>query len=150
MSVTIEIPSRVDFVALARMIVAATANSVGVLSGDRLNDLRLVVSEATTNAIEANVDAICAPGLAEIGEHEPLCGPVKIRCDVADDRVLLEVEDSGAGLSEPSPLPEITHPDRLFIEGGFGIPLIEHLSSVVDFNSVSAGTTVTIEMRQQQ
>jgi len=150
MLLTMEIPPRADFVALVRTIVAAAANSVEVLSGERLNDLRVVVSEATTNAIEANVDAVYAAGLEEIDENRPLLGSVKIACDVSGGRVKLEVRDSGPGLGEPVPLPDITSPDRLFIEGGFGIPLIEHLSSLVDFKSASSGTTVTIEMHQQQ
>ncbi len=148
MLLTIEIPARVDCVALARMVVAAAANAAGVLDGDRLDDLRLVVSEATTNAIEANIDAIYDPGSSEmVGQTLPP-GSVVIECDMSDERVKLEVTDIGDGVSEPAPLPEITDPDRLFIEGGFGIPLIEHFSSVLHFNSIRTGTTVIIEMRQ--
>ena len=56
--VEIEIPSRVDFVAVVRMIVAAATNAVEALQGERLDDLRWVTSEATTNAIEANLAAV--------------------------------------------------------------------------------------------
>ncbi|MEM9892012.1 MAG: hypothetical protein AAF962_14200 [Actinomycetota bacterium] len=49
--VEIEIPSRVDMVAVVRMIVAAATNAVDAIHGDRLDDLRWVTSEATTNAI---------------------------------------------------------------------------------------------------
>ncbi|MEL7156077.1 MAG: ATP-binding protein [Actinomycetota bacterium] len=133
--VEIEIPSRVDMVAVVRMIVAAATNAVDAINGDRLDDLRWVTSEATTNAIEAN--------LACDAE-----GRVVVRCEVAAGSVRLSVSDQGEGFVSPPPLPEITDPERLLVEGAFGLPLMQHLSSEVSFHSGHNGTTVEMELHQ--
>ena len=133
--VEIEIPSRVDMVAVVRMIVAAATNAVEAIHGDRLDDLRWVTSEATTNAIEAN--------LARDGD-----GRVVVRCEVASGLVKLSVSDEGPGLAPPPPVPEITDPERLLIEGAFGIPLMQHLSSALSFHTGNNGTTVEMELHQ--
>jgi len=133
--VEIEIPSRVDMVAVVRMIVAAATNAVDAIHGDRLDDLRWVTSEATTNAIEAN--------MARSGS-----GRVVVRCEVASGFVRLAVSDEGVGMSEPVSVPEITDPQRLHIEGAFGLPLMQHLSSAMSFHSGQQGTTVEMELHQ--
>ena len=133
--VEIEIPSRVDMVAVVRMIVAAATNAVDAIHGDRLDDLRWVTSEATTNAIEANV--------ARNGS-----GRVLVRCEVASGFVRLVVSDEGIGMSEPVSVPEITDPQRLRIEGAFGLPLMQQLSSAMSFHSGQQGTTVEMELHQ--
>ena len=133
--VEIEIPSRVDMVAVVRMIVAAATNAVDAIHGDRLDDLRWVTSEATTNAIEAN--------LARSDN-----GRVLVRCEVASGLVRLTVSDEGPGLAPAAPIPDITDPERLLIEGAFGIPLMRHLSSAMSFHTGSNGTTVEMEVHQ--
>lgn len=133
--VEIEIPSRVDMVAVVRMIVAAATNAVDAIHGDRLDDLRWVTSEATTNAIEAN-----------IARNDG--GRVVVRCEVAAGLVRLAVSDEGPGMPEPAAVPDITDPERLHIEGAFGLPLMQHLSSALSFHSGQQGTTVEMELHQ--
>ncbi len=133
--VEIEIPSRVDMVAVVRMIVAAATDAVDAIHGDRLDDLRWVTSEATTNAIEANM-------ARDDG------GRVMVRCEVASGLVRLAVSDEGPGMPEPAAVPDITDPERLLIEGAFGIPLMQHLSSAMSFQSGQEGTTVEMELHQ--
>ena len=133
--VEIEIPSRVDLVSVVRMVVAAATNAVEALSGDRLDDLRWVTSEAITNAIEANLS-------------QNASGRVAITCEVQDGVVRLSVQDQGPGMSRPPKVPDMTHPDRLHIEGAFGVPLMERLSSAVTFTSAETGTTVQMELHQ--
>lgn len=133
--VEIEIPSRVDMVAVVRMIVAAATNAVEAIQGDRLDDLRWVTSEATTNAIQANLAR---------NDH----GRVVVRCEVASGLVRLSVSDEGVGFAPPAPAPEITDPERLLVEGAFGIPLMQHLSSELSFHSGQQGTTVEMELHQ--
>jgi len=133
--VEIEIPSRVDLVAVVRMIVAAATSAVDAIQGDRLDDLRWVTSEATTNAIEAN--------LANNG-----AGRVVVRCEVSAGVVRLTVSDEGEGFSPPPATPEITDPERLLIEGAFGLPLMQHLSSAMSLHSGNHGTTVEMELHQ--
>lgn len=133
--IEIDIPSRVDLVAVVRMVVAAATNAVGALQGDRLDDLRWVTSEATTNAIQANLSA-----------NEG--GRVSVTCEVENGFVRLAVEDQGPGMPEQFAVPDITHPDRLQIEGAFGVPLMERLSSACSFVSAETGTTVRMELYQ--
>ncbi len=136
--VEIEIPSRVDLVAVVRMVVAAATNAVDAINGDRLDDLRWVTSEATTNAIEAN--------LARASED----GRVMVRCEVATGTVRLTVTDEGPGFEAPPVLPDITDPERLLQEGAFGIPIMQQLSSAVSFHSGHNGTGTTVEMLLHQ
>lgn len=133
--VEIDIPSRLDFVAVVRMIVAAATNAVEALQGERLDDLRWVTSEATTNAIEAN--------LAYDGN-----GRVAVSCEVDNGIVRLAVKDQGPGMSTTHQVPDITHPDRLHIEGAFGVPLMRRLSSSVNFERADSGTIVQMELHQ--
>lgn len=133
--IEINIPSRVDLVAVVRMVVAAATNAVEALQGDRLDDLRWVTSEATTNAIQANLTANRG-------------GRVAITCEVEDGFVRLAVKDEGPGMPEQYEVPDITHPDRLLIEGAFGVPLMERLSSACSFVSADTGTTVQMELYQ--
>jgi anti-sigma regulatory factor (Ser/Thr protein kinase) len=134
--IEVEIPSRVDLVAVVRMVVAAASNAVDALHGDRLDDLRLVVSEATTNAIEANQT------------HREGVGRVLIRCEAHPGMVRLRISDQGAGLPDPDDLTGIDTPARLDVEGGFGIPLMRELSDLATFVSGPSGTTVDLVIRQ--
>lgn len=134
--VELEIPSRLDLVTVARMVVAAVASCIDALEGDRLDDLRWVTSEATTNAIQANLKT-----------DSP--GRVVLRVEVGSSWVRLAVADQGPGMPATTIVPDITHPDRLEIEGGFGLPLMQMLStSPVSFETTPLGTTVEMELRQ--
>ena len=53
-AVQLEIPAGAEFVALARLVVSAMASAETQLSDDRVDDLKIAVSEACTNAIEAH------------------------------------------------------------------------------------------------
>lgn len=139
--VELELPSRLDLVTVARMVVAAVASCVNALEGDRLDDLRWVTSEATTNAIQANQSLADAP--------EDTTGRVTIRIEAEPQRVRLTVIDQGPGMPPVTLVPDITHPDRLEREGGFGVPLMQMLSTGdVKFTSTSDGTTVELELQQ--
>jgi len=134
--IEIDIPARTDLVTVVRMVVAAAATAAEVFDGDRLDDLRWVTSEAVTNAIEAD-------------QRVSTNGRVRVTLRIASDRVYLTVVDQGGGLPEIVDVPDIDHPDRLLIEGGFGVPLMQHLSSGdVQFSSTSEGTTVALELHR--
>jgi len=59
--VQLEIPARPEFVGIARMAVGALAGIRPGLAYERIDDLRIVVSEACTSAIEAldQVGSLC-------------------------------------------------------------------------------------------
>src|SRR5687768_16191493 len=126
-AIQLEIPARAEFVALARLVVSALASARRALADDRIDDLKLAVSEACTNAIEAHG--------SDIDEN------VVLRCFEGDDRLEVTVEDKGPGF-DPAALPEhppVTDPDRLNFERGLGIPLIRTLVDEVDFLATDAG-----------
>ena len=134
-SISLSIPSRVDFVSMARTVVVSGVASVDTLSADRLDDLRWVVSEAVTNAIEAN--------LAVNPEAQ-----VHVDCEILDSEVKVSVTDAGSGMPDLSLVPSIGDLKNLESEGSMGIPLIKHLTSDYDFSSNEQGTTVRMELRQ--
>ena len=134
--VELEIPARAEFVALARLVVSAIAASDSTLADERIDDLKLAVSEACTNAIEAH-------GAIETDER------VLLRCSADGGTVEVSIQDRGRGF-DPSQLPDhppVTDPDRLKFERGLGIPLIRALVDEVEFSSSDQGTAVRLLMR---
>jgi serine/threonine-protein kinase RsbW len=131
--VVLEIPARPAYVTLARQVVAAAAEAEPTFQDERIDDLRLAVSEAATNAIEAHAD---------LSSQER----VVIRCDLADDRIEVEVLDHGSGFEpdEVDELPASTGPARLDQEHGLGIPLMRVLVDEAEITSTSRGTTVRL------
>ena len=134
--IELEIPARAEFVALARLVVSALAASDSNLADERVDDLKLAVSEACTNAIEAHGKA---------GSDER----VLVRCKAGSEALEVCVEDRGHGF-DPTQLPDhppVTDPDRLKFERGLGIPLIKALVDEVEFSPTDRGTSVRLVMR---
>jgi serine/threonine-protein kinase RsbW len=132
--VELEIPAQPEFVALARLVVSAMASTDAVLNDDQVDDLKIAVSEACTNAIEAYNGA---GGVAE---------RVVVRCWSDDLGLQVSVEDNGPGF-DPASLPDHpppTDPDRLKFERGLGIPLIRALVDEVEITSSPSGTEVRL------
>ena len=127
--VRLELPAQPAFVGVARSVVAAVAGSLDGIDDDRLEDLRVAVSEACTNAIGTHA--------ADEPDAE---ARVVVRCAVVEDRFEVVIEDSGAGL-DPSALPDTD-------AGGWGLQLIEALVDGVTFEtSGQGGTAVELVMR---
>ena len=130
-SLELSVPARVEYIAAVRLVVSSLATARRALADDRIDDLKLAVSEACTNAIEANREA---------GTHSP----VVVSCWEAPERFEVCVADAGSGF-DPENLPEhppVTDPDRLNFERGLGIPLIRSLVDDVRFESGPEGTSV--------
>lgn len=133
--IELEIPARPEFVGLARLVVSSLASMRRALADDRIDDLRLAVSEACTNAIEAHT--------ALDAEERVL-----LRWREAGDRLVVSVEDRGPGF-DPATLfehPPVTDPERLNFERGLGIPLIRTLVDEVEFDPSASGTAVRMVM----
>jgi serine/threonine-protein kinase RsbW len=146
--VVLDVPARPEYLSLVRQVVAAAA-AVQVVRDDRIEALRIAVSEATTNAIEsyaglreaeaatAHVTGVEAPDVAE---------RVVVRCALAEDRIEVEVLDRAGGF-EPGPsvgLPPPDDPGRLDRERGLGLPLMEHLTDEATITTGDGGTTVRL------
>lgn len=133
--IELEIPARAEYVALARLVVSAMAASTGSLADDQVDDLKIAVSEACTNAIEAHV-------------NRAVDDRVTLRWSEGGDRLQVQIDDCGPGF-DPSQLPEhppVTDPERLNFERGLGIPLIRTLVDEVSFDPSDSGTSVRITM----
>ena len=118
--VRLELPAQPAFVGVARSVVAAVAASVEGIADDRLEDLRVAVSEACTNAVSTH-------------SANDTDGRVIVSCRRTEDRFEVVIEDSGAGL-DPATLPDTD-------AGGWGLQLIEALVDGVTFKAAGEGGT---------
>jgi serine/threonine-protein kinase RsbW len=137
--VELEIPARPEYLSLARLVVAAAASLEPSLRDERIEDLRVAVSEATTNAIES---------------HTTLDGEerIVIRCALDDERIEVWIVDQGAGFDPSSigDLPDLTDPAGLELEGGFGLPLMRVLTDEAEIRSSPDGTAVKLVVHQNR
>lgn len=135
--VEIEIPPTFDHLAMVRSVLSHALSAERVLKDERIHDLRLAVSEATTNAIEAHAD---------VNSDES----VKVRVSVDDDAVRVVITDKGAGFdpAKLKPHPPVTDPERLEFERGLGVTLMKRLTDECIIDSGSKGTTVTLVMKR--
>src|SRR5487761_1203511 len=131
----LEIPASPEYIAIVRLVVSSLVTTRRELADERIDDLKLAVSEACTNAIEAqnSVDGDA---------------PVTVGILEDDDRLEVHVADCGPGFDPDTlpPHPPVTDPDRLNFERGLGIPLIRSLVDDVAFESTSEGTTVRLTL----
>lgn len=134
-AVELSIPPNPEFVALARLFISTFVSNRRDVEDDRIDDLRLAVSEACTNAVESHV----AAGIAD---------PVVIRIEESADQVRVHVVDQGGGFdADTLPAhPPVTDPQRLNFERGLGVPLIRSLVDGAEFKSRDAGTDVALAL----
>ena len=134
--VELEIPPRSDHLALVRLVVQATASIDGRVPEPRVEDLRLAVSEACANALDAQ----------EASGNE---APVRIVIEVEDDHIAVTVTDHAGGfdVDQLDPIPPGTDPRRLRHERGRGIPLMRSLVDEVTFTRTAEGTAVRLVVR---
>lgn len=132
-AVVLEIPARAEYLELVRAVVAAAAHVDPGFGDDRIEDLRLAVSEATTNAIRSH---------ALLGSDNR----IRVRCVVEDERIQVEVRDRGPGF-DPESVPELPaadDPARLLWESGLGLPLMQELTDESEWKSDEDGTVVRL------
>ncbi len=98
--------------------------------------LRLVVSEAATNAIYAQA----AAGVED---------RIVVRCNLAAEQIEIEVNDRGAGFDpdEVRSLPAAESPKRLEHESGLGISLMRRLADETTIETSVDGTVVRLVVR---
>lgn len=131
--IVLEIPARTEYVSFVRVVVAAAAEIEPDMDLDRIEDLRVAVSEATTNAIEAH-------DLHRVDDR------IRVQCNLADDEVAVVVHDLGMGF-EPEEVPQLPEPDspeRLLHESGLGVHLMQMLADESEISATEAGTNVRL------
>jgi serine/threonine-protein kinase RsbW len=134
-SLEMSVPSRTEYIAVVRLVVSSLASARRALVDDRIDDLKLAVSEICTNAIEAN---------RSTGKDHP----VVVSCWEAAERFTVCIADSGRGF-DAELLPEhppVTDPERLNFERGLGIPLVRSLVDDLRFESGPSGTSVWLTL----
>ena len=133
--VELELPARPEVVSVARLVVGAVVAALPDFDDERGADVRLAVSEACTNAVQAQARG------ASGGGAEP---PISLAVRSSHRRLEVEVVDHGGGFDPATlrPHPEVTDPARLDHEGGLGIPLLHMLADEVTFTAVPGGTRV--------
>jgi serine/threonine-protein kinase RsbW len=106
-------PPRPEYVRMARHTVAALAR-LYEFDDDSVENLKLAVSEACTNAVSVN---------AENGEE-----PVRVLAAVADGWLTIEILDAGPGV-DPSLMDQDAQfdSDEFTFEKGLSLPLIRGL-----------------------
>ena len=135
--VELELPARPEVVSVARLVIGALVATDPLFDEERGADLRLAVSEACTNAIQAQLGA-------RAGVDPD--APIVLRFEVGPGCIELAVSDHGGGF-DPERLeshPAVTDPARLEYEGGLGIPLIRLLADELEFRPSDGGTTVVM------
>jgi len=135
--VELEIPARSAYVSLARQVVAAIAAVEPRFRTERIDDLRVAVSEAVTNAIEAHA-------VADTDPPARVC--VRCHLDVEGDRITVEVRDEAGGFDPGAVpvVPEPEHPERLGWEHGLGIPIMRQLADETEIVPTGGGTAVRL------
>jgi serine/threonine-protein kinase RsbW len=131
--ITLDVPARPEYLSLVRQVVAAAAG-VQTVRDERIEALRLAVSEATTNAIEAYAD-FGGDGTTQ---------RVVIRCNLDHDQVEVEVSDQGGGF-DPGQMAGFPEPGGGFgPERGRGVPLMRHFADESDITVGDGGTSVRL------
>jgi anti-sigma regulatory factor (Ser/Thr protein kinase) len=119
----LELPAIPDSIPRAR---AALDDLVDVVGPERLEDLRLVVSELVTNSVRH----------AGLGRRDA----IDLRVEPARDRIRVEIHDPGPGFDAPG------SPTSLYQESGWGLFLVSQISEAWGVSSDDNGTTVWLEI----
>ncbi len=131
--VILRVPAKSDYVALVRVVLAAAASIDPDSRSDRVEDLRVAVSEAVTNAVEAHK-------AAGTDSH------IEVHCFTKGNDVEVTVRDRGPGFDPDSVpvVPDAESPERMFFENGLGIPLMKRLVDKTDIETGDGGTLVRL------
>jgi serine/threonine-protein kinase RsbW len=131
--VRLEIPPRSDHLALVRLLLSGTLAIDRPVPERRVEDLRLAVTEACANAIDAHQAS---------GDERP----IEIAIESSPGRVAVTVTDHAGGFDpkELAPLPSVTDPGRLRHERGLGMSLMRSHVDDLAFRLTEDGTEVTL------
>ncbi len=120
--------------AFARITVAAFAAQLDPTI-EELADIKTAVSEAVTNAI--------------IHGYEEKKGIVKMRCQIINDELIIEISDNGQGIENISLAKQPLYTTKPNLErSGMGFTIMESFMDEVEIESiVGMGTKVTMKKK---
>jgi serine/threonine-protein kinase RsbW len=123
--VELRIPSRAEWVGVARLAIAGIASRLQ-FSIEDIEDLKLAVAEACTNCIQ----------------HASQSDSIAISCRIRPDKLIMTVEDSGGDASAESLAPKRLGEPQV---GGLGVFLIRSLMDDVEYElHPQSGTRLTM------
>lgn len=131
--IVLEIPAQTEFVSLVRLVVSGAAQLHPDIGPERVEDLRVAVSEATTNAIRSH-------------ERVDSAAQIQLTCNVTEDQIEVTVRDRGSGFDPDNLpiLPDPGSPERLLHESGMGLRLMRMLADETEIRPSSSGTCVRL------
>jgi serine/threonine-protein kinase RsbW len=121
-TVRLTIPARAEYITLCRLALTGIAR-VRELSDEVLADLKLALTEATSNSVRH----------AYSGDEQ--AGVVEISYELRPDRLVIEVIDDGEGFD---PDESAGAPEELS-EGGLGIAIIRAIADEVEIGTQPGG-----------
>jgi serine/threonine-protein kinase RsbW len=122
MAVRLSIPAKPEYISLGRLALTGLSR-LRAFPEDVLADMKLALTEACTNSVRHAYDD---------GE-----GMVEILYELHDDRLVVEVTDSGEGFEHYAVEPE-EESDELS-EGGLGIAIIHALADELEIGRRNGG-----------
>ena len=135
--VELEIPARPEFVGIARMAIGALAGIRPGLAFERIDDLRIVVSEACTSAIEMLSHQ---PGAADAPPA------LIVRCVDGPKALEVRIEAPGSAFESAFPTGE---PDPEAEEDSFRVSLIRALVDDAELRSTPGRTELCLVMHRE-
>jgi serine/threonine-protein kinase RsbW len=120
-TVRLTIPARAEYITLCRLALTGIAR-LRELSDELLADLKLALTEATSNSVRH-----------AYGDKDP--GVVEISYELFPDRLVIEVTDEGEGFD---PAAAEASADELS-EGGLGIAIIRAIADEVEIGAQPGG-----------
>lgn len=127
--VELEIPSEPEYVAVVRRAIEGIAERMR-FNSTQIEDLKVAVGEACTNAIKYGCPRDGAPAVA-------------VRCVVRDDGLMVEIRNS----INDCEMPHVPVEPDLRREGGLGLYLIRRLMDEVDLQWEDETAVVTMVKR---
>ncbi|MBA1335813.1 MAG: Anti-sigma F factor [Firmicutes bacterium] len=130
----LEIPSKSQNEAFARVVVAAFASQLDPTI-EEIADIKTSVSEAVTNAI--------------IHGYENSDGIVYIKCSMGEDDIQIEVTDEGKGIEDIEQARQPLYTSKPELErSGMGFTVMETFMDEVEvYSTKGKGTTVVMRKR---
>lgn len=121
-TIKMEIPANPDYVSILRLTTSGIANKLG-FSMDDIEDMKVAVSEACTNAVKHSED-----------------NKVNIKFNLLENGIEIEIKDNGKGYDVASiETPDLSNPK----ESGLGLFIIQTLMDEVSIESKgNQGTTI--------
>ncbi len=130
----LEFLSKSNNEAFARITVAAFAAQLDPTI-EELADLKTAVSEAVTNAI--------------IHGYEEKQGIVKIRCQIIEDEIIIEISDTGKGIEDIKLAKQPLYTTKPNLErSGMGFTIMESFMDNVEIDSI-LGLGTKVKMRKR-